>query len=587
MAGVQQHLEQHAVRDLREQVAQLVVDDHGLAVPGVAALLDVVAGERLVETVRLVVVAGMLGTWVPWLEKVNTRWSPGFALPTMLVQRRHHVLLGRVLVGEHGDAARGEPELLQRLGDVVGVVDAAAEPAAPRQRLELVDADTHCATSHVVPSVGSGFGVQVSRDQHGVGPGVDDEREPGGVPRLAGCLAGPGGGDATSARRRAAPRRASPRRCATAARAPTRGRRRRPRHRRRGTPWRTRPRWSAAHRPARAWQALSTTIGPGRPFFAQAAFSLTVVAPRYCGSTVPPRLQPLQQQLRVEMSSGSAAPWPEKCSRSNWPGAQQRAYAGGRRGHLASPRTAPRGTACSCTGSVSANLGSRYAGHSDRALPARTRISLRREAAELPADQPALRQEARLLLARAVRRLEVHQLPGHERLVGVEDQVLHLRAVLPQVGLHVGREQLVEHLAPMSWSLRSRSCGSGVGAPARPWRRRRGSCRSGYAVLDRPGLEDEHGLAGLEADGVLVDDRAVGQLALEDVDAGQALELGCVDPGVGAGRGGRAQRHRRRSALPTAVAVERQRRERTVPCYDDGHHDRPGAERLAGERSAR
>ena len=67
------------------------------------------------------------------------------------------------------------------------------------------------------------------------------------------------------------------------------------------------------------WQALSTTTGP-IPFSpAGLAFSLTVVAPKYCGSTVPPRLRPCSSSFASRILPELAAPWPEKCSRSNPP----------------------------------------------------------------------------------------------------------------------------------------------------------------------------------------------------------------------------------------------------------------------------
>ena len=60
VARVEQHLEQHAGGHALEEVAQLVVDDDRVAVPLVALLPDVVAGEGLVEVVRLVVAARLV-----------------------------------------------------------------------------------------------------------------------------------------------------------------------------------------------------------------------------------------------------------------------------------------------------------------------------------------------------------------------------------------------------------------------------------------------------------------------------------------------------------------------------------------------
>ena len=314
-------------------------------------------------------------------------------------------------------------------------------------------------------------------DQHGVGPGVDDERQPGGVPGLAGCFPRAGGRPPTSAGRRAAPRRASPRRCGTAAACTDQRQDTNADAPASRNAFANPPTVVSSSPACPVWQALSTTSGPGSPFFAQAAFSLTVVEPRYCGSTSPPRLRPRSSTLRVQHVVGVGGAVPREVQQVEPARAQQVSYAGRGRGHLAGAEPLSRNS-CSCTGSVRAKRGSRYAGHSDRAFPARTRISFGGKLPELPANQPALGQEARLLLTRARRRLEVHQLPRDERLVGVQDQVVHLGAVLPQVRLHRLGEQLVEHRGAdvLQLALALARVRAAVAATPRP--RRRGSWRS-------------------------------------------------------------------------------------------------------------
>src|SRR6476469_10402205 len=77
-------------------------------------------------------------------------------------------------------------------------------------------------------------------------------------------------------------------------------------------------------------------------------------------------------------------------------------------------------------------------------MPTAPAYLLGSEAAELPADEAAGGEEPWGGAALATSRLEVHELPRDERLVGVDDEVVHEVPVLPEVGLHVLREELVE-----------------------------------------------------------------------------------------------------------------------------------------------
>ena len=181
---------------------------------------------------------------------------------------------------------------------------------------------------------------------------------------------------------------------------------------------------------------------------------------------------------------------------------------------------------------MSANCGSRYSGHSDFAWPLRTRICRGGKLFRLPADEAVLRQELGLCGPRAVRRLEVHQLPRHERLVGVHDEVLQLRAVLPQVGLHLHREELVEELGADVLELLLTLLGFAVGVLPDRGDVVEDRADRALAVLDPGGLEADGRFAREQPQGVLEDHGAVALLALDDVEARQSFELGGVDPAV-------------------------------------------------------
>src|SRR6478735_2230947 len=256
VARVEEHLEQHPLGHRREEVVQLVVDDDGVAVPLVAALADVVAGERLVEAVGLDVPAGLVGHLRAVAGEGEHDGVAGLGLAHEVGERGHDVLLRGVGVGEDCCVALGEPERAQSGRDVVGVVDATVEPARPRERGELVDPDAEGLACHGRSFLlegwwcgwctgvgGSGRAARRLRRCRAPRRGVRRRR------RRARWGRPPHGRrparrrwPATSACRGAARRRASRRRRGPAPRAPTTGTRRRPRPRRRGRPWRTRRR---------------------------------------------------------------------------------------------------------------------------------------------------------------------------------------------------------------------------------------------------------------------------------------------------------------------------------------------------------
>ena len=259
------------------------------------------------------------------------------------------------------------------------------------------------------------------------------------------------------------------------------------------------------------------------------AFSLTVVAPKYCGSTVPPRLRPCSSSLASRILPELAAPCPEKCSRSNPP-------------ERSKVRT-PVGVAVTGLGPEPVlEVLPLVDGFGERELriavlrAQRLRVALahpdlpRREAVQVPADEAVLRQELGLCGPRAVRRLQVDELPRHERLVGVHDEVLQLRAVLPQVGLHLHREELVEELGADVLELLLTLLGFAVGVLPDRGDVVEDRADRALAVLDPGGLEADGRFAREQPQDVLEDHGAVALLALDDVEARQSFELGGVDP---------------------------------------------------------